>query len=76
MEEKVITAVQTCMTNKQMKNEVKLTSNLREDLGYDSMDTLMLISELEAAFGIEIDENDFSDVITVGDILEKLKGAV
>ena len=76
IQEKIINAVQTCLSNEQMKDEVKLTSSLREDLGYDSMDTLMLVSELEADFGIEIDESDFRDIVTVSDIVEKLKGVI
>jgi len=76
MEEKVINAVKTCMSNKQINEEIRLTSNLREDLGYDSMDTLMLVSELEAVFSIEIDDSQFTEIVTVGDIVEKLKGVV
>jgi len=76
MEEKVINAVQICMNDKRIQRDINLTSNLREDLGFDSMDTLMLVSELEAAFNIEIDESKFTDIVIVGDIIEKLKGAV
>ena len=76
MEEKVINAVQICMNDKKIQKDINLTSNLREDLEFDSMDILMLVSELEAAFNIEIDESQFTDIVIVGDIIEKLKGVV
>ena len=74
MEERVINAVKTCLGDKRAVNDVTLDSNL-QDLGYDSVDTIMLLTELEAEFDINIDENDFAGILTVGDIVEKLKGA-
>ena len=75
MEEKVINAVKMCMSDKQSQKNVVHSSNLREELGYDSLDTMMLITELEAAFEININESDFTNVVTVSDIIENLKGA-
>lgn len=75
MEEKVINAVKICVSDSQTAKEITIGSNLREVLGYDSLDRIMLITELEAAFNINIDESDFKDIVTVGDIVEKLKKA-
>ena len=61
------------MNKGQTQKEVTFSSDLREELGYDSLNTIMLISELEAVFNIEIDESDFSDIVKVADIFEKLK---
>ncbi len=58
------------------KTEIKLESRLKEDLLCDSFDTLMIISALEDEFSIEIDEGNFSDIITVKDIVHKLRSAI
>ena len=76
IEEKVINAVRLCMIDKKVKKDIYLTSNLRDDLEFDSMDTLMLVSELEASFNIEIDESRFADIVIVSDIVERLKEVV
>ena len=54
---------------------VSLASNLRDDLNFDSLDLMMLVSELEAAFGSSLSDEDLKAVATVGDIVSKIKGA-
>ena len=56
-----------------MTEMINEQSNLISDLNFDSMDIIMLINELEAEFDINIDIDDFSEITTVGDIVEKLK---
>jgi len=70
MIERIIKAIEKCN-----KTNVEITAqtNLRDDLKFDSLGTIMLINELESEFDIEIDEDDFSDVRLVSDIAEKLK---
>ena len=71
MEERVFEALKRC------KKDIKpfdKTTNLQEDLDFDSFDTLMFISELEDEFNINIDEDHFLNVQTVGDVIEKLRG--
>ncbi len=71
MEERVIKAIKSCMK----KNAtISLGTDIILDLGFDSVDILMLISELEEEFNITIDEQDFKDVQTVRDVLDKLRG--
>ncbi len=71
MEDRVIKAVRLC-TVKQVN--ITAETSLRNDLGFDSFDTLMLISELEGEFNINIDENDFDGIDTISDITERLNG--
>ncbi|MBS7528167.1 acyl carrier protein [Fusibacter paucivorans] len=50
-------------------DEVTLESNIREDLGADSLDMVDLIMSIEDAFGIKVDEKDTVNIKTVGDIV-------
>ena len=46
---------------------------MREDLFVDSVDMSMIIGDLEDEFEITITDEEFADVVTVNDIVEKLK---
>lgn len=46
-----------------------------EALGIDSLKTISLIFELEEAFEIEIPNDAITSIVTVSDIMEKLKGS-
>ncbi|GAU78215.1 acyl carrier protein [Fusibacter sp. 3D3] len=50
-------------------NEVTLESNIREDLGADSLDMVDLIMSIEDAFEVKVEENDAVNIKTVGDIV-------
>lgn len=70
VEEKVVDLVKRSIDKKQ---EVKLDSKLIEELGVDSFDKLMILGSIEDAFSITINEEDFRDLVTVRDIVAKLK---
>lgn len=53
--------------------EITLESSLKEDLMVDSFDMLMIISALEDEFLININEEHFSNITTVNDIVVKLR---
>lgn len=73
MEERVLRAVKLCARD---GVDIRLDSDLREDLEFDSVDIIMLVSELEAEFHINIDERYFADMKTVRDIAVKLEEVV
>ncbi len=50
-------------------NEIKLESDLKEDLQADSLDFVELVMELEEEFGFEADEDKLTDLKTVGDVV-------
>lgn len=52
------------------EDTVKLTDNLRENLGMDSLDGVELMMRLEDEFGIEIPDEDAEKINTVNDIVE------
>ena len=54
-------------------SKITLESRLLEDLQLDSLDLLMILSDLEDEFSITIAEDDFLNVVTVNDIAVKLR---
>ncbi|SPF53623.1 acyl carrier protein [Candidatus Desulfosporosinus infrequens] len=57
----------------QRGSKITLESRLIEDLRLDSLDLLMILSDLEDEFNIIIAEDDFSDVVIVNDIVTKMR---
>lgn len=50
--------------------EIKLESDLKEDLQADSLDFVELVMELEEAFDFEADEDKLANLKTVGDVVK------
>jgi acyl carrier protein len=50
-----------------------METNLREEMDFDSLTTLMAMNELDDAFEIEINEEDFIDVVTAADVVRLLR---
>ena len=48
-------------------DELGLDTRLREDLGGDSLDLVVLIFELEQEMGVRIAEGAAADFVTIGD---------
>jgi len=57
-------------------SELNASMSLSEELGMDSLDAVELVMCLEDEFGVEIADEDFEHVVTIGDIykLEALRG--
>ena len=53
--------------------KITLESRLIEDLKLDSLDLLLILSDLEDEFSITIAEDDFLNVVTVNDIVAKMR---
>lgn len=53
--------------------EVTLEAAFVDDLGADSLDLVELVMELEEQFGLEIPEEDISQIRTVGDAVRYIK---
>lgn len=70
IEDRIINSIQSVLDKRPV---ITLNSRLLEDLMVDSLDKLMILSALEDEFAIAIAEEDFVDVLTVNDIVEKLK---
>ena len=71
MEDRVLYTINHILQRK--KRKITLESRLREDLFVDLVDMAMIIGDLEDEFEITITDDEFADVVTVNDIVEKLK---
>ena len=49
------------------------SSRLNDDLGIDSFYILHFLSEVEDCFHIHIDELEYEDMLTVGDVLDRIR---
>ena len=54
-------------------DEIKLTTDMVDDLGADSPDIVDLVMTLEDEFDIEIPDEDVEGVRTVGDLVKYLE---
>ena len=57
-------------------DEINLETNFREDLDADSLDLVELIMALEDEFGLEIEDEDIEEIITVGDAMKYINKAL
>lgn len=73
MEDRVINTIQSVLDKRPV---ITIDSRLLEDLKVDSLDKLMIVSALEDEFAISIAEDDFADVVTVNEIVVKIKARV
>ncbi len=53
--------------------EITAESDVKEDLGADSLDLFELVMGLEEEFGIEIPTEDLEQIKTVGDIISYIE---
>lgn len=47
-------------------------TNFRNDLGVDSLDAIELLMALEIEFNVSIPDEDYSDVVTIGDAVDAI----
>ena len=58
------------------KDDVQPETKFVEDLSADQLDILQIITELEEAFDIEIDNEDADKIVTVQDAVDQIKKVV
>jgi len=58
------------------EGQLRSESNLREDLGMDSLDGVDLVVALEVAFGFRIAEEEARGIRTLGDVYERIQTRV
>ena len=55
------------------EDQIKLESDLSDDLGADSLDAIELIMEIESQFDVEIADSDATKIKLVSDIVGYLE---
>lgn len=55
-------------------NNIELDTSFKNDLDADSLDLFELVMAIEDAFNVEIPADDVSNLDTVEDVIEYLKG--
>lgn len=55
------------------KKNITMDSKLLEDLGADSANLMMLIMDVEQEFGIMVEDDALSTLVTVGDVVKYLE---
>ncbi|QDV31393.1 Acyl carrier protein [Planctopirus ephydatiae] len=68
VEDKVIAIVSEQLSI--AKEDVKLESSFIDDLKADSLDVVELVMEFEDEFGIQIPDEDYEKIKTVGDAVK------
>ena len=53
---------------------IDMETSFKDDLGADSLDLFELVMALEEEYGLEIPAEELSDMETVGEVVEYLKG--
>ena len=54
-------------------DEIKLESNLKDDLGIDSLAAIELSLDLETEFDVEISDEELAALVTVEDIVKLIE---
>ena len=73
MNSEILSKVTDYLVNASEKNlkpeDITLTTLLREDLDLDSMQSVTMIMELEEEYGISIDNDELTELNTIGDLV-------
>lgn len=74
--EDLITKVKQSIENSSGVKVNELTENFREDLGFDSLDIVELVMELEYEFDIEISDEEIQKIKTVQQCIDFIKKVI
>ena len=71
IKEKVISIIQKQMSDKSI--DIQEGHTFMDDLGFDSLDTVQLVMDLEEEFEIDIPDSDTEDLVDVAAAIEYIK---
>jgi|TARA_B100000959_G_scaffold236247_1_gene254961 acyl carrier protein len=74
IEKKITDALASYIKNRSIK--IEGSSQLREELGLDSMDTIELVFQLEEKFNIQISDDDLMGLKTVDNVVQYIEKRV
>ena len=58
------------------EDDITTSTTFVDDLGADSLDIFEIIAAIEEQFDIEIPQEEAEKIVTVGDAVEQIKGAL
>lgn len=67
--ESIFERLRLVMKHHDERNPIKLTDRLTKDLGFDSLELLELVMEIETVFKVEFDDDDVEKVSTIEDLV-------
>lgn len=56
--------------------EITPETTFADDLGADSLDLLQIVMGMEEAFNVKLEEEEFSDIVTVADAVSKIRECI
>ncbi|GHT27708.1 acyl carrier protein [Planctomycetales bacterium] len=74
IEEKVVGIISEQLG--QEPEKIKPETDIANDLGADSLDIAEMLIAFEDEFGIDIDESEAQNIVTVGDVIKHITAAV
>ena len=69
----VFEQVKAIICKELISSKVLEDSNLKDDLGADSLDAVEIIMDIEDEFNIQIDDSEAENIKTVGDIVKYIE---
>lgn len=71
----MINQLKTLLKNNYNIDDISTETNIKTDLGLTSFDFINLIALIEDTFHVEIDEEKYHSINTVGDLIEYIESA-
>ena len=56
--------------------EITPETTFADDLGADSLDLLQIVMGMEEAFNVKLEEEELTDIVTVGDAISKIRECI
>lgn len=73
MEKTMLEQLKTLLKKNYHIEDISIETNIKTDLGLNSFDFINLIALIEDTFGVELEEEKYHSINTVGDLIEYIE---
>lgn len=73
MEKTMLEQLKTLLKKNYHIDDISIDTNIKTDLGLNSFDFINLIALIEDTFGVELEEEKYHSINTVGDLIEYIE---
>ena len=73
MEKTMLEQIQALLKKNYHIEDISIETNIKTDLGLNSFDFINLIALIEDTFGVELEEEKYHSINTVGDLIEYIE---